>query len=335
MNVITENGKDYLETFIAKIDNTSIDCSPFFVDVEEAKNSILKQFNREHKTKFSYLNEDMYGYNLQSVINRFSGNYFSASFLKSYETNPATCFYSMFCEDEANAATAIGSTVHKILEDYYNLPRSERTLDKLLEIKNKNILEGQDAEKITNYIEGYASTNDYLTGNAMNDAELECKCELSGRNKIYVKDFNLHLPTCAYVIDRIDFRDDKIYIIDYKTGSVTNKNLTFDGNLGQMILYKWAIEDLYKKPVEDVYICAPGNKQYMKVDCSKENQEKLIEQINNFFTKFKEDNFRRVYEYTDKGYFTNTQLREFREIMNDSSIRFAKIPIKVYIGESR
>ena len=333
MNIITENGKDYLDTFFAKIDNNTIDTSPLFMDLEDAKNELVKQFNREHKTHFTYLDENSYGYNIQSILNRFSGNYFSASFLTSYEVNPATCFYSMFCDEELNTATQIGSTVHKILEEYYKLPKQEREHSKLIELQNSIIEEGQDIEKISSYITGYMKTNDYLTNELMNDKDLECLCEYKGRNPIYVKELNLNLPMCSYVIDRIDFRDKDIYIVDYKTGNVTNKNLTFDGNLGQMILYKWLIEEKFEQEVKDVYICAPGNSKYMKVDCSKENQLIMADKVNNFFTKFKKDNRNRIYTYTDKGYFTNTQMKEFREIMNDNSIRFAKIPLKVYIGE--
>ena len=335
MNIITENGKNYLDTYIAKIDNTTIDCSPFFIDLEDAQSELVKQLNKEHKTHFTYLNEQNYGYPIQSILNRFSGSYFSASFLKSYEDNPAGCFYSMLCEDDADSATRTGSVVHKILEDYYLLPKEQRTREKLIEIQNANLVEGQDNDKICSYIEGYLNTKDYLTGETLDDSQLDCECEYRGKSKIYVKDYDLHLPTCAYVIDRIDFRDDDIYIVDYKTGNVTNKNLTFEGNLGQMILYKWLVEQKFDKEVKEVYICAPGNKKYMKVDCGKENQEQMIERVSNFFTQFKQDNARRVYTYTNKGYFTNTAMREFREIMNDNSIRFAKIPVKVYIGEEK
>ena len=333
MNTIIEDNKVYLDTYFAKIDNETIDCSPFFIDLEEAKGEILKDYNREHKTHFTYLDESMYGYPIQSILNRFSGSYFSASFLKSYEDNPAGCFYSMLCTDDAGSVTRTGSIVHKILEDYYLLPKEQRTQEKLLEIRDNNLLEGQDNDKICQYVDGYLNTPDYLTNKKLDDTQLDCECEYRGKSKIYVKEYDLQLPTCAYVIDRIDFRGDDIYIVDYKTGSVTNKNLTFEGNLGQMILYKWVVEQRLDKEIKDIYICAPGHQKYMQVDCGKENQEQMIERVNNFFSQFKQDNARRVYNYTDKGYFTNTQMKEFREIMHDNSIRFAKIPVKVYIGD--
>lgn len=328
MNIIEIDGKDYLETFIGKLDNEHIDATPFFVESQECLNKIVKAFNREHKTHFSYLDKGQYGGNLQSTINRFSGNYFSASFMKSYTTNPATCLYNTFCKEEKTDATAIGSTVHKILEEYYKLPGEKRTEENMWKLYHEH----SDLDKVKQYIEGYLQTPDYL-GEERNDKELNCVCEFAGRNKLYIPKFKLELPECAYVIDRIDFRDNKTYIIDYKTGTVNANSLTFDGNLGQMILYKWVIEQEFGKPVEDVYICAPGNKEYLKVDCSEENQKILINKINEFFKKFKLDNQTRIYKYTDKGYFTNNDMREFRQIMNNDSIQMAKIPVRIYIGE--
>ena len=54
MNIIEIDGKDYLETFIGKLDNEHIDATPFFVESQECLNKIVKAFNREHKTHFFY-----------------------------------------------------------------------------------------------------------------------------------------------------------------------------------------------------------------------------------------------------------------------------------------
>lgn len=332
MEIITENGKDYLMTFFAKLDNKKIDTTPFFIEMEECRQQILKNFNRKNHTHYAFLDKDSYGGNIQSILNRFSGDYFSASFIKSYMTNPATCFYSMLIPDETNTATDIGSTVHKILELYYLQPCNLRTHDSLDEIASRVIREDQDKDKIMMYINNYKDTKHYLD---IPDSALECKCEFSGKSPIYIKEFNINLPTCAYVIDRVDITPEGLYIIDYKTGTVTSKNITFDGNLGQMILYKWVMEQYFNQEVKDVLICAPGLKKYLKCDCGLENQKIMIDEIHKFFKKFKDDNSRRIYEYTDEGYFTSRALMEFREIMNDPSIRFAKIPIKVYIGEEK
>lgn len=331
MNIITENGKDYLETFVAKIDNQTLDCSPCFYDIENAVDELIKKYNKENKTHLSYLDSSQYGGTLQSILNRYSGEYFSPSFLKSYETNPASLFYSTFCEDDSTAATSIGSTFHLIMENFY---KSEtRTIEYFNQLCDELILPEQK-EKIAKYISGILETPDYLTGNTQ-EFDIKCECETRGKTNIYIPKFNISLPACSYVVDRIDFRDDDIYIVDYKTGSVTNKNLTFDGNLAQMIIYKWVIEQQYDKEVKGVYICAPGNKKYMEVNCNDENQKILVDRITTFFDKFREDNARRVYTFTNEGYFTNRQMQEFREIMNDYSIKMAKIPVKIYLGEHK
>lgn len=327
MNIITENGKDYLDTYFAKLDNKSIDATPLFVESQEFLNKLLNTYNKKFKNNFSYLDKNMYGYPIQSMLNRFSGNYFSASFMKGYITNPATCFYGMFCREEKTDATAIGSVSHEILEKYYKQQKEDRTIESL----NKIIQDNTDVDKVREYVSNYIKTPDYL--DKRDDKSLDCICEHSGRTKISIPKFGVELPECAYVIDRIDFRDDKIYIIDYKTGTVNKNSLTFNGNLGQMILYKWVVEQEYNREVEKVFICDLKNSRYLEVDCSEENQKILIDQIQDFFTKFKKDNQTRIYEYTDKGYFTNRDLKEFRQIMNDSSIQMAKIPVKIYIGE--
>lgn len=332
MEIITENGKDYLNTFFAKLDNKKIDATPFFIEMEECRQKILREYNKKNHTHFAFIDKDGYGGNIQSILNRFSGDYFSASFIKSYMTNPATCFYSMLIPDDSNTATDIGSTVHKILELYYSQDKELRTYELLDQIASKVIREDQDKDKIMSYINNYKLTKHYL---GISDKELDCKCEFSGKSQIYIKEFGINLPTCAYVIDRIDITPNGLYVIDYKTGAVTSKNTTFEGNLGQMILYKWVMEQHFNQEIKDVLICAPGLKKYLKCDCGLENQKIMVDEIHKFFKKFRDDNSRRIYEYTDDGYFTSRALMEFREIMNDPTIRFAKIPVKVYIGEEK
>ena len=49
MEIITENGKDYLVSYIAKIDNSTIDANAFFADAKEPVNNILKKYNSKNE----------------------------------------------------------------------------------------------------------------------------------------------------------------------------------------------------------------------------------------------------------------------------------------------
>ena len=51
MDIITEDGKDYLTTYIAKIDNHTIDANALFIDVDDTIKKIVKSYNTMHKTK--------------------------------------------------------------------------------------------------------------------------------------------------------------------------------------------------------------------------------------------------------------------------------------------
>ena len=354
MQIVNENGKDYLVSYIAKIDNSTIDAQDFFIDLQETINRIVAGYNAEHKTRFTYIKEG-YGAGLQSFMNKYSGNYLSPSFMKGYITNPGLNLVENFFAEGVNDATRIGSLLHLCLEIYYNLPPKERVRAKLWEIEKEVLKDapGTDKEKLDKYIEGYLDIKDYLhPRKELNDTKLMCLTEHRGRvNDLYVKDLGWKCP-CAvsYVADRIDFRDGEVVILDYKTGNQDAKSATFDGYLGSMILYKWAMEqELNSHPdklkeyglsgtveITKGYLICPGNtasKKYIELDYSKENQEKLKEKIDRFYKNFMRDNRSRIYTFTGDGYFTSEDAKKFRTIMMDNTIWMSKLPIKLYIGE--
>lgn len=337
MEIITENGKDYLVTYIAKIDNSTIDANALFTDAQEAVAKIIKAFNKKHKTKNLAIYSG-YGSNLQSLINRYSGDFFSPSFMKGYKTNPALNLMQNFFTEQANDATAIGTAFHKVLEDYYNLPGEDRNRDKLWELEKTVLREGMDKSILDEYISGYYDIKDYLHPRSnLDEKNLKCVTEHRGRANLHVKRLGYTLP-CAisYVADRIDYRDDDVIILDYKTGHPTESSVTFDGYLGSMILYKWAMEQELNTDITKGYLICPGNtasKKYLQLDYSKENEEKMAEQIDRFYKSFMRDNRSREYEFTDSGYFTSEDSKKYKAIMNDNTIWMSKIPIKVYIGE--
>ena len=338
MEIITENGKDYLMTTVAKLDNKTIDAKQFFVDAQILLNDILKKTNSRHKTTFSYIAKG-YGAPLQSMLSRYSGDYFSPSFMKSYVEDPALNFMSNFFIEGANDATAIGTTFHKILEEYYKLPPEERIRTKLWDLEMQYLGPDQDKMKVDEYVSGYMDIKDYLhPRKELDDTKLECVTEHRGRiTNLYVKSCGYTIP-CAvsYVADRVDTRDGENIILDYKTGHPKDSAVTFDGYLGSMLLYKWAMEQELNCDITKGYLICPGNtasKKYMELDYSKENEEKMIEKIDRFYRNFMRDNRSREYVFTGEGYFTSDDAKAYKEIMNDNTLWMAKMPVRLYIGE--
>ena len=124
--------------------------------------------------------------------------------------------------------------------------------------------------------------------------------------------------------------------MDYKTGHPDEEAVTFDGYLGSMILYKWAMEQELRKEITKGYLICPGNtpsKRYLKLDYSLENEKKLMEMVENFYTKFLKDKRSRQYDFTEEGYFTTADAKKYKEVMDDNTIWMSRLPLKIYIGE--
>ena len=338
MEIITENGKDYLVTYVAKIDNSTIDANALFADAKYTVNKILRSYNNKNKTRNVAIYNG-YGYNLQSLLNRYSGDFFSPSFMKGYIANPALSLMQNFFVEKANDATAIGTAFHKVMEDYYKLPGEERHRSKLWDLEKDALQPGMDKTLLDEYINGYMDIKDYLHPRSLLDEKnLKCVTEHRGRaNNLYAKSIGYVLPCAvAYVADRVDYRDNDAIILDYKTGHPDEEATTFDGYLGSMILYKWAMEQELNTTIKKGYLICPGNtpsKKYLALDYSRENEEKLAEQIENFYKNFMMDNSRREYTFTENGYFTSDDAKQYKEIMDDNTIWMSKLPLKVYIGE--
>ena len=326
IQIVTKDGKDYLKTCILKIDSEHIEVSKFFNDLEELKNSISLENNEDYSK---------YGGSIVGILKRFSATYFSPSFMKSYMTNPANTLFGSFAKEDKNDATAIGTTVHKILELYYSQDKELRDRNQLNDLLNACIIPGQDIKKIQGYIDGYKESKDYLNeGNILDDKQLDCWCEYRGKTDVYIPKFNLSLPMpLSYVVDRIDLRGDKLYIIDYKTGYQTIKSATFDGYLGSMLLYKWVVEQDFGITVDKGFLSTPGNKEkYIPLDFSLVNESKLVEQVNTFCEMFKADMNSKILKFTNQGYFNTGDLKMYRTIMTKDN-EPAEFEVEVYIGE--
>lgn len=119
------------------------------------------------------------------------------------------------------------------------------------------------------------------------------------------KESNLNVPKKLLVLEQGFVptrraerqRDDKIYLIDYKTGSPTAEKCNdFKGYLPQMTLYRWAIENEFDMEITATYLNIPKKIKdfYVKVNRSKRIDEVVFEMCERFckrYEKFKRTDF--------------------------------------------
>lgn len=314
--IIEKDGKKYLQTFIAKINNTTIDMSNFFEDIENARKAL-------NKGKFIKKNEE--GFILQQMMSRFSGDYFSPSMLSSYTENPAwAVLRNVFDQSGTSMYVEIGNAFHKTMEDYYSLDVSERNKQYADFIPETNYL-----NEVTTLCDNYSKMNDYLTNEPIDD-NFECMTEKYIKQRITIPAANYTLPfDISCMIDRLDKRKEGQFVIDYKTGRFKSTATSFDGYLSAMLLYKLAFEQHLNTEITGGWLCFPKESVWAELDFSKENEKILAEKIVALNEKMSVDAKRRVYDFTNVGFFNNVRAKKFKNIMNDSSIYMAKIPIEV------
>lgn len=233
----------------------------------------------------------------KKILNRFSGRYMSPTMIKGYYYCPASQFLQNLTPWDPTSWTAMGTTFHSVMEDFYSLPQGQRTFDKMDEFTNKYLQENhadatqREIDMIWKYVNGYKETPDYLNPNKpMDHNALVCFNEY--HTKGMFKPLGVELPLPMYTLmDRLDIRDEGMFIIDYKTGAFF-KDETFgmDGYLPQMIVYKWAIEEQYGEEVQGAYILTPGvNNKIHKMDInSLKNQSMFIEKCFEYRDKMEE-----------------------------------------------
>lgn len=313
MNIIKENGKRLLKTSVELVDNY-IDATKLFqdlqkvVDLDESNGVTI---DRKHPAK--------------KLVNRFSGQYFSPTMMKGFNDCPASLVINALKPYTPSAVTEIGTTVHSILEQFYNLDGPERSYENLDIITEKIIKEkGQEgvSKKILAYIEGFKETPDYLyPDKPMDHKNLDCYNELFVKGDF--KPLDVELPLTTYCLaDRVDIRPEGIYLIDYKTGNYLDRSiLGEDGYLYQMIAYKWGIEHEYGEKVSGCYLLIPGTKEkFVEVDVnSLEYQSKFIDKIFDFEKEFKDSAKTRRYEQKLKKYCNYCDLKQDCNVFNNKN----------------
>ena len=288
-----------------------IDAKKLFTDVEKAVEDEKKERNVERLGR---------GNPLQHLLNSTSAGYVSPTAMKGFEQCPANYLYSKLVPEKIGSATSVGSTVHTILQKFYDQKPEDRTKEKLYELMKKQIEEDgqEDSRKLINqYIDGYWDAPDYLTGRPMDHKNLVCTTETFIKPKTKPLGIDLTVPIYT-LVDRIDIRDDGIYIIDYKTG-IGDPNpylLGEHGYLPQMIFYKWAVEAEYGQEVKGVYLCLPGadsiKYKYVKMNVgSLVEQSKVIEIVYNHLEHARNIRETRQFPESTMRYCNSCQMKTF------------------------
>lgn len=321
LNLIEENGKRYLLTEIIQ-DGRAIHTDKLFRDlkeVEELDKSNGVETDRKHPAR--------------SLLNKFSGAYMSPTMLKGFNDCQCQLLYNSLMPYVPSDITAIGTTVHSIFQDFYDQEMGKRDIDKIDEIMNKHIkLRDQEKQRkiIEMYVQGFKDTPDYIDGKPMDHNALNCFNELFMKGT--AKPLGIQLPLPIYnLCDRVDFRDDGAYVIDYKTGTYLNPKIkTMDGYLPQLMSYKWFVESEYGEKVKGAIILAPGTKEkIIPVDVnSLENQSRYIEKIFIFKDEFKKSAEIRTYKQKTMQYCSSCKFNKHCNTFNGTNLQNQVIEVK-------
>lgn len=267
--------------------NGVIDATQLYNDIEDfisnqKENFALKQNIKKDDVKLHRHHP------LQHILNSTSGNYVAPTSMKSFNLCPAGYLYGKLVTEKTGVATSVGRTYHTIMEKFYNEEPENRTKNRIYEIMEETIKEDEQEEKaedVKAYVDGYLKAPDYITGKPMDHGSLICSNEVFIKPIINPLGVDLGIPVYT-LIDRIDIREDGIYVTDYKTGfgDPNPYLLGSNGYLPQMIFYKWAAEAEYGQEVRKAFLCLPGAEslkyKYVEMNVnSLVEQSKVIEQV--------------------------------------------------------
>lgn len=321
VKITNEDGKRYLHTEITQ-DGGRILTHKLFDDLREVE-KIDKEAGVESDRKHP----------ARSLLNKFSGAYMSPTMLKGFNDCQCQLVYNSLMPYVPSDITAIGTTVHSIFQDFYEQEKGHRDIDKIEEIMNKHIaLRDQEKQRklIERYVQGFKDTPDYIGGGPMDHNALTCFNELFMKGT--AKPLGVQLPLPIYnLCDRVDFREDGAYVVDYKTGTYLNPKIkTMEGYLPQLITYKWFVEEQYGEKVKGGIILAPGTKEkVVNLDVnSLENQSKYIEKIFIFKDEFKRSEESRTYSQKIMQYCSYCKFNKHCNTYNNTDHRNEVIPVK-------
>ncbi len=272
--------------------------------------------------------------NRSKIINSFNTGYFSPTFIKSFAQCPARCFYNKAIEEEKMQVTNVGSAVHKVCEDivkdscFYDKKKIDEIISKNYDDFSIDKMNQSKIKVYYDYINNFLKYDDYL-GGKMNWGKVQSFPEL------FLKDENLRvmdvdLGACYTLIDRLDIRPEGIYIIDYKTGRMTETKMEFISNyISQAIAYSWIVEVKYGQKVSGVYFHTLEDNNYIKMPVDDLiYQSMFIDDILKFYEDIKDQNRRKVFDERVNKYCRYCILKDKCNAYNSTN-NAIKIDIKL------
>lgn len=237
------------------------------------------------------------------IFNRFSGGYFSPTFVKSFEQCPANSFLSSCFPRSVSETMNFGSCVHKVFERivkekvWTNKDICDKIIEEELinyEIKQKN----NKALLRERYINNFLNMKDYLDeSKPFPWDDVQMFPEMFYTDDISI--FDVPLGSCYNLMDRVDIRDEGVFVLDYKTGitpyNEKKKAEFIERYLDQMICYSWMIHKKYGiKPRIFAYIPHDGSYIEFPIN-SLRSQSIFVEKVINYYKDIKTQR--------EKGYF--------------------------------
>lgn len=230
----------------------------------------------------------------KKIKNRFSGNYVSPTFTKGWQDCPTRQLVQNVAVNNKpkSSAAILGTIVHMMYQhmqdDWY--PKTEQEIfekwDKEAKVHHKvdyDALNDEDKSEVLKtalwYVNQYLEMPDYLPGSKLLLKDVWKQEGVQVHSEFFMRVdnfelFNQRLPTLTNLLDRLDFRDDDIYVIDYKTGLENNG----DHKL-QFMIYSWGVQKLYGiKP--HCFIVSPGTKEkFVPITWTKREESVALEGI--------------------------------------------------------
>ena len=228
---------------------------------------------------------------ISKIYNRFSGKYWSPTHVKGFLDCPARCFGSSFIERKAQPYANLGSAIHEIYElivsggYWYD---KNKCIEIMEDTIKKYELEEKDANLVrTKYLPNFMNYTDYKDNSKkfdwINKEDIQCFTEQFNKCDDFVI-FDINLGSTYVLIDRIDVRSDGVYIIDYKSGYMKDRDHLINSYTDQLISYKWVVEKLYGIEVVGTLLYVPFNDIYVELPSNSLSlQSKLVEKVSRYY----------------------------------------------------
>lgn len=270
------------KSFITQV-GEGFECKEIFEILEKLRNAEKDKEYEERSNK-------------SKIFNRFSGTYFSPTFVKGFSECPARFFINSCTPRKTNEVTNLGSCTHKVFErivrekTYYDEEKSFAIVRE--EAANFNISPPNQKLLEERYTFNFLNAEDYChPGEPFPWDRVEMFPEQFFKDDLSV--FGIPLGPCFTLMDRLDIRDEGIFIIDYKTGSAPRNSERYAefvaSYTNQFIVYNWQIEKQYGIPATGAFAFLPDNNHNVEMPIhSLKLQSMMVEDIIKHYESIKE-----------------------------------------------